>query len=423
MFTFSLYTGAVADVAAPYFLSKGITMKKLSLLLVFTLLLSLCACGKDEPVIVQEPQSESPYPETAVVEVPAGTTVVETVSEVIGWVFSGDTLTISGEGNMADYELFTAPWDQAGKSFSVKKLVVNEGVRSLGKYAFAACCNLEEVTLPSSLRYIAEFCFADCGLLTKLDLPEGLMRIDANAFSGCGLTSLTFPSTLAEIGSGCFANCISLQSVAVDEGLLSLGENAFLSCEALTATVPAGSRCESALKAQCAVETRGTATGELHWSDTDWTLQKGVLTVSRLEDYTATGATAAPWGCLAPLVERVEIAEGVTHIGSYSFWNCVNCESVSIPEGVASIGEYAFGACTALKELRLPSALQSIGYGSFAFCSSLTSLTLPKGLESVGPDAFVLCTGLSEVEKPASLKEIGAGAFNFQGESTGELVE
>ena len=191
----------------------------------------------------------------------------------------------------------------------------------------------------------------------------------------------------------------------------------------LTVTVPAGSRCEDALKSLCTVEERGKAVGDLRWSGEGWKLIDGVLTVNATEDYAASGANSAPWGCLAPAIERIELAEGITHIGDYSFWNCGSCRSVRIPGSVESIGDYAFGACSSLTELKLPAGLKSIGYGSFSFCSSLTALTLPEGLESVGADAFALCTGITGVEKPASLREIGAGAFNFQGENTEELTE
>ena len=398
-------------------------MKKLSILLILALLCSLCACGKEAPVAVQEPAepTEAIVPEALPTDAP----VVVTEGVGIRWDFADDTLTLTGEGNMEDYELFSTPWDQAGKSFSVKKLIVGEGIRYLGQFAFAACCNLEEVTLPASLRHIGESCFADCAALKTLTLPEGLMRMDANAFTGCGLTELRFPSTLAEIGAGSFANCVDLQKADLDRNLLTVGEDAFSGCP-VTLSVPGGCRAESALGGYTLVS--GTPLADASeepfaWSGEGWALRDGVLTVSELTDYTATGGDAAPWSCLTALVERIELAEGITHIGDYSFWSCSGCRSVSIPEGVASIGDYAFGACAALEELKLPSTLKSIGYGSFSFCSSLTSLKLPEGLESVGADAFVLCTGLSAVEKPASLTKIGAGAFNFAGENTGELVE
>ncbi len=47
---------------------------------------------------------------------------------------SSGTLTISGTGNMADYEYGDAPW--CPKSSSVEKTVIENGVTSIGEWAF-----------------------------------------------------------------------------------------------------------------------------------------------------------------------------------------------------------------------------------------------------------------------------------------------
>ncbi len=401
-------------------------MKKVTYFLIFALLLSLCACGKAESAPVVTPPAEEAEPSALPLLPESPEEAEEAPAEGISWHYEDGTLTVSGKGDMEDYSLFTAPWDEAGHSFSVNKLVVEEGVVSLGKFAFAACCNLTEVSLPSSLRMIGESCFADCGALRSILLPEGLMVLDARAFTASGLESLTLPSTLAYIGEAAFANCIALGRVTAGECLLQVGDGAFLACEELTIGLPTGSPIEGRLKELgYKIEESGIATGQMHWSGEDWKLEKGVLSVSMdgdMPDYAASGAKAAPWNCLGPAIERIELTGDVRSIGDYSFWNCTECLSLSLPEGLEIIGDYAFGACGQLQALALPSTLKSIGYGAFSFCSSLKELTLPEGIESVGVDAFVNCSGISEVNKPDSLKDIGAGAFNFAGENTGELT-
>lgn len=403
-------------------------MKKISIILVFTLLLSLCACAKTEEKPQEEPDAPpSGTTEPVVTETAPADDTEENDAAGFRWSFEGETLTITGNGGTEDYELFTAPWDEAGNSFSVKKLVVGEGIRYLGRYAFAACCNLVDVSLPSTLEVISEFCFADCGALTEITLPEGLLFIDSSAFSGCGLLEVAFPSSLAEIGSNSFANCIDLKKLTINEGLLNIGQDAFFGCEKLDIILPAGCPSESWFKANGFLYgVSGKASGSLSWSGEGWKLEKGVLTISMndaMPDFTASGMGAAPWKYLASEVKRIEFTGKLRSIGNYSFWNFSECENISLPEGLENIGDYAFGACTKLSELDLPSTLKSIGYGSFSFCSALKSLTLPDGLESVGADAFVMCNGIKDVKKPESLKTIGAGAFNFQGDTTGELTE
>ncbi len=402
-------------------------MKKLSLILIFALLCGLCACGGEKPAAEPAPAEVPAETETeaVVTEAPAETPAAE--EDGIRWSFADGTLTVRGSGCMEDYEFLNAPWDLAGNSFSVEKLVVEEGVSYLSKYAFSACCNLSEVELPSTLRRIGAYCFADCGALRTLTLPKGLLAVEESAFSGCGLVELKLPEGLAEIGECAFTNCIDLLTAEVPESLLTVGDDAFLGCGELTVELPRGAACEGWFKdAGITVKNVGAATGELSWSGEDWKLEKGVLSLSMtgsMPDYSPVGAYSAPWLPMSPVIERVELTDGVTSVGDYSFWACPALKSVYLPEGIERIGDYAFGACGALEKLELPSTLKTVGYGSFSYCTSLTSLTLPEGLETVGVDAFARCSGISDVEKPASLKNIGAGASNFAGENTGELTD
>ena len=69
--------------------------------------------------------------------------------ETLTWVKSGNgTVTISGTGDMWDYDSEgsnRSPW--AGDR-SIRKVIVKEGVRSVGKNAFSGCTEMEEVELP-----------------------------------------------------------------------------------------------------------------------------------------------------------------------------------------------------------------------------------------------------------------------------------
>ena len=48
-------------------------------------------------------------------------------------------------------------------------------------------------------------------------------------------------------------------------------------------------------------------------------------------------------------VQKVEIGEGVTSIGSYAFYYCYSLASITIPESVTSICTYAFGYCSSMR--------------------------------------------------------------------------
>ena len=69
-------------------------------------------------------------------------------------------LTITGTGPMTDYYSNTFPWFE--KRNDVKKVIVGEGVTSLGNYAFYQCNNLVSVSLPSTITRIGDYTFYYC---------------------------------------------------------------------------------------------------------------------------------------------------------------------------------------------------------------------------------------------------------------------
>lgn len=83
------------------------------------------------------------------------------------------TLTISGEGYMYSYSATSAaPWAEYAQS--IKNVVIEDGVLSIGKYAFAGCTALESVVLTAAYHpYIPVTEFA-------VDTPYKLMATNMN---------------------------------------------------------------------------------------------------------------------------------------------------------------------------------------------------------------------------------------------------
>ncbi|UKK62230.1 leucine-rich repeat domain-containing protein [Prevotella communis] len=172
------------------------------------------------------------------------------------------TLTVSGNGGMADYlNGSDRPWD--GNSGDITSVVVESGVTSvgfnafyffsnltsvtlpegltaIGPNAFMSCFSLTSVTIPSTVTSISESAFSSCSAMTSVTLPEGLTAIGANAFSDCSsLTSITVPSTVTSIGQAAFMGCSAITSVTLPEGLTAIGTGAFGRCSSLTSiTIP-----------------------------------------------------------------------------------------------------------------------------------------------------------------------------------------
>ena len=88
-------------------------------------------------------------------------------------------------------------------------VIIPDGVRSIGGYAFWECVYLTSLTIPGSVTSIGKSAFEDCSGLTSVTIPGSVTSIGDGAFSGCsGLTSLTIPNGITSIGDYAFARCI-----------------------------------------------------------------------------------------------------------------------------------------------------------------------------------------------------------------------
>ena len=154
----------------------------------------------------------------------------------------------------------------------------------------------------------------------------------------------------------------------------------------------------------------GTCGAEGNGSNLTWTLDsEGVLTISGSGGMHGYGPSGAPWH---GRVKSAVIAEGVTSIGSYAFYDCRSLTSVTIPDSVTSIGWYAFYDCRSLTSVTIPDSVTSIGQSAFYDCRSLTSVTIPSGVTSIGAWAFYNCRSLTSVTIPVSVTSIGDWAFS-----------
>ena len=136
-----------------------------------------------------------------------------TIGDNLKWTFTDDgTLTISGTGEMehADGNSGYA-WGTDNHTLDrslIKKVVVEEGVTSLGEYIFWDCSSLTEVKLPNSLTTLRKECFKHCTALKSITLPDNISMIDESAFEECNaLETVTFPKSLKEVSTKAFYNC------------------------------------------------------------------------------------------------------------------------------------------------------------------------------------------------------------------------
>lgn len=78
-------------------------------------------------------------------------------------------LHITGEGTMASWESEAdVPWAQYRSE--IKEIQIEDGVTSVGAYAFCNCSDVTETVLPDSIKNIGEFAFFSCGGLSTVTI-------------------------------------------------------------------------------------------------------------------------------------------------------------------------------------------------------------------------------------------------------------
>ncbi len=91
-------------------------------------------------------------------------------------------LTISGNGDCYNYHSGKLPPWQDYKAY-VNKLVIKEGVTSIGNQSFKGCKNLSEVEFPKGFKTIGSRAFEGCSFITVVNLPAELTSIGSHAFN------------------------------------------------------------------------------------------------------------------------------------------------------------------------------------------------------------------------------------------------
>lgn len=233
---------------------------------------------------------------------------------------------------------------------ALKKIILPSSLKSIRRYAFKDCTNLQsvefssdsidmensvfcgctrlyEVKLPKKLVEIPNSTFYGCKNLQNCEIPSGVKEIDEAAFCGCAaLEEITIPSTVTKIGAMAFENCKKIQNIELPSGLLEIADATFEGCE---------------------------------------------------------------------LLYKIVLPSQLVKIGNRAFYQCVFLQHVEFPNTLQEIGEYAFYNIF-LSKVDFPPNLVKIGSCAFQY-DYFQELKLPKSLTDIGGSAFGNCKDLSSV--------------------------
>lgn len=295
----------------------------------------------------------------------------------LSWTYDTGTLTLSGKGDMPEFNwLYEPPWK--GLKSNIKTVVVKEGVTSISDEAFKEA-NLTTLTLPVGLRRIGNSAFTSCGNLTAVKFQTGLIEIGDNAFSSCSkLTTVTLPAGLKEIGDKAFNACKALTSINFPTGVSRIGNDAFSSCSKLTTIMlPAG------------LKKLGGGSFAYCWELTSVSIPADVDTVGD-----------CPF--ISTKLASVSVEKGNT--------NYVSINGVLLDRSKKSLIQYPAGSSN--KVYVLPPEVTRIGYCAFYGAHNLVSVTLPAGLKEIGGWSFMYC-GMPSITIPSMVEKLGNAPFSL----------
>lgn len=148
-----------------------------------------------------------------------------------------------------------------------KKIIIPNGVTSIGYGAFFGCENLEEIILPETLISVGWLAFCDCKKLKTIILPKRISNIEEGAFCGwvgtirtnneiyyfkdqclidarnktliacCGGSKIPSDGSVKRLGFRSYFGNRYLQDVKLPDAITLIGRNAFEQCKNLKSIV------------------------------------------------------------------------------------------------------------------------------------------------------------------------------------------
>jgi len=243
------------------------------------------------------------------------------------------------------------------------KVVVREGVTSIGENAFKNQKGLKELELPTSLSSIDVAAFAGCTNLKSLTFPEDsqLKEIKNQAFMSAGLEEIFLPDGLESIGKESLYNT-GLEAITIPASVTNIVSAAFPYNSLTTIIVDDANTCFE-MRGNCLIE---KSTGRLIKGFND----------SIIPDD----------GTIKIIDDR-----------AFMFQDNFKCSS--IPEGITEIRGSAF-AYVDFTSIILPSTLIKLDSEAFSF-TFLTEITIPENVTTLGAGVF-RNTPLEKIEVSAN---------------------
>lgn len=252
--------------------------------------------------------------------------------ENLTYSFNTDTktLTISGTGDMFGFKQYNKqPWN--GYQKDIQKIVIEDGVTSIGDHAFCSLVNLTDISIPESVTSIGDISFSNVGL-TEIHIPSKVNDLQRSIFGN----NKTLKIIISED---------SLYYTTIDDVIYSKDMSELVIYpdwkEDKSFTVPDG---VTTLKDSCF-------------------FSNGYLQELILSDTVTDVGKCSISFCIN--LKSLKLSSGLKTIHTGNFANMKNLQVVIIPEGVTTIESMNFFGCDYQMVIQLPSTLTDISENCF----------------------------------------------------------
>ena len=377
------------------------------------------------------------------------------------------TMIISGSGSMADYAKTSnystdanTPWYAYRNC--IKRIVISDGVTSIGDYAFYNCENIESIDFGNVVRigkssFVRNTYNSDAPL-TEINLPISLKTIDSGAFYYCyslkklnyqgtindwaeisfvnensnpvkythnlyingeAVTNVNITASVTEIKPYAFYGFSEMKRLTLPDTVSSIGKGAFYQCRGLESiTMPCSAIIES---------------GESNSENFDLCDKISKVTLTKGNGIMVFNSQS-PWHDGKSALTEVVLSDGIESICDNAFKDCINLEFVTFPNnpytlgggalsntlwmknhvvnGLYIVGNSLIDGSLATGEVVIPGNVTEIKKMAFANNGSITSLTIPENVVNVEEQAFYNCYHLKELTVPCSADIYKDGVFS-----------
>lgn len=365
-----------------------------------------------------------------------------TVTSTITATLSDDgTFTVSGAGEMPRYSFDDLPPWYNNRS-SIKKVVIANGITSVGGTSFYDCDNCTEISIAGTVTTIGYGAFADCPVTTMTG-GGGLRTIEDYAFQNSRFASFVFPDSVQTLGKYIFFGNSNLQTITIPANVTDVFAVGY-GCSGITDyVISSGNRNYTSDNGAIYTKDKRTL---IAYPSARTAAPSFPAQVTRFESYAFANSNAnsvtVPSGVTelgegvfaksnikklvisdsvtkvgnyvcqdAKYLETVVVGSGITEYGYRQFSGCSSLKNVTVGKNVRDLGGLAFADCTSLETIVLPEGLENIMNGTFGNCSKLKSVTLPESLTGIYYQAFLNCSSLNTIKLPSKLAEINRYAF------------